>query len=341
MNLLDVGTDGLKNLISELGEPAFRAKQVREWLFRGADFSEMTNISKSLREKLEKEHTTGMPKLAKRQISSDGTEKYLMRMADGAAVEGVVMNYEHGRTMCISTQVGCAMGCVFCCSGENGLTRHLTSGEMLGEIIFANRLLGEERAISNIVLMGTGEPLHNYDNTVKFLREANAKDGLGIGWRSISLSTCGIVPRIYDLAKEGMPITLCLSLHSARQSEREKIMPIAKKYSIAETVEACLAFEEATSRRITIEYTVIQGVNDTDADLRELKALFGGMNVLINLIPLNEGGSGSFKAPSRGSVYKFADRLLEVGLNATVRRSLGRDIDGACGQLRAKEEGWR
>lgn len=340
MNLLDASKAELKQVLTDMGEPAYRAGQLREWLYAGAEFAEMTNIPKGLRAKLADMHNEGIPELITRQISADGTEKYLMGMEDGNAVEGVVMNYEHGKTMCISTQVGCAMGCAFCCSGINGLVRNLTSGEMLGEIVLANKLLGAPRAISNIVLMGTGEPLHNYENTVRFLREANAQDGLGIGWRSISLSTCGIVPRIYDLAKEGMPITLCLSLHGARKEVREKLMPIASRYTIEETVDACSEYMSATNRRVTIEYTVIAGLNDTDEDIKALRNLLSGRGMLINLIPLNEGGNGDFKAPTRKSVYAFAQKLGDAGLNATVRRSLGRDIDGACGQLRAKEEGW-
>ena len=305
----------------------------------------MTNISKSLREKLEKEHTTGMPKLAKRQISSDGTEKYLFKMADGNIVEGVLMKYKYGNTQCISTQVGCRMNCAFCASGLHGLVRNLTSGEILSQVLAVNSLqgggLGDKRKITNLVLMGSGEPLDNYDETIKFLRSVTEKDGLNISPRNISLSTCGLVDKMYAFANENIPLNLTVSLHSPFDDERKEIMPVAKKYTVKEIISACENYFAKTSRRYIFEYTLIQGKNDGKRHIEELKKLLKGKPCHINVRRLNEVKERSLKAVSDKNAYAFAEELTKIGLSATVRRQIGVDIDGACGQLRQKyiEEG--
>ena len=334
--LLDLTLEELKGEVINIGEKPFRAKQLYGWLYANIPFREMTNLSKDFRKKLEETFTEGYCKIAERQVSSDGTRKYLLKMTDGSLIESVLMKYEYGNTICISTQVGCAMDCAFCASCRGGLVRNLSAGEILSEVLAVNSDLGEGRQITNIVLMGTGEPLLNYDNVIKFLRLINAQEGLNVSYRNISLSTCGIVPNIYKFSEENIPSTLCLSLHSAFEEKRNVIMPISKKYSLSDTLEAMKFYEKKSGRRLIFEYLLIGEFNDGHEDALELQRILRGINCHINLIPYNEVEEASFKAPKRGRVYSFMDELVKLGLSATVRRSLGRDIDGACGQLRAK-----
>lgn len=334
--LLDYTLDELKELLVELGEKPFRAKQIYSWLMDNVAFSDMSNLPKALREKLEEHFTEGYAKIEEVQISSDGTRKYLLRLLDGSLIESVLMKYDYGNTVCISTQVGCAMDCAFCASCKGGLERNLLAGEILSEVLAINADIGEGRNITNIVLMGTGEPLANYSNVIKFLKLINSPDGLNVSYRNISLSTCGIVPAIYRFCEEGLPVTLCLSLHATYEDKRRRLMPIAYKFSLKETIDAMRYYGEKTGRRVIFEYLLIGDFNDSFEDAMELKQQLKGMSCHINLIPYNEVEEAEFKAPKKGRVYSFMEELNKLGLSATVRRSLGRDIDGACGQLRAK-----
>lgn len=335
-SLLNFSLEELKEEMINLGEKPFRAKQLYGWLNSNTPFYKMTNLSKDFRSKLEESYTEGYCEIVERQISEDGTRKYLLKMNDESLIESVLMKYVYGNTICISTQVGCAMNCAFCASCRGGFVRNLSAGEILSEVLAVNSDLGEGRNITNIVLMGTGEPLLNYENVVKFLKLINSKDGLNISYRNISLSTCGIVPNIYKFAQEGIPATLCLSLHGATEDKRRRLMPIAEKYSLGETIEAMKFYEQKTGRRIIFEYLLIGGFNDGYEDALALQKLLARIICHINLIPYNEVEEAEFKAPKKGRVYSFMDELAKLGLCATVRRSLGRDIDGACGQLRAK-----
>lgn len=335
-DLLGCSLDQLKEELAILGEKPFRAAQIYRWLHACVPFSRMTNLSLALRQKLEENYQEGYLEIAERLISQDGTRKYLLRLGDGHVVECVLMVYEHGNTLCLSTQVGCGMNCAFCASATGGFKRNLSTGELLGEVLAVNQDLGKGRNITNLVLMGTGEPLANYENVVAFLKLAHDPDGLGISYRNMSLSTCGLVPRIRQLAKEELPIVLCLSLHAASQAKREEIMPIAKTYDLEETLDALDDYYQKTGRRLVIEYTLIGEWNDTPEDAAQLAQLLKNRSCHVNLIPLNEVEEKGFCAPQKSRVYGFLHELERLGVSATVRRSLGRDIDGACGQLRAK-----
>ncbi len=330
-DLLSMDIEQLKKLLTELGEKPYAAKQLRSWLCKGVPFEDMSNLSKPLREKLSQSYSEGYARIAQKHTSRDGTVKYLLEMSGGGLIECVVMEYHHGRTLCVSTQLGCRMGCVFCASGMEGLERNLTVGEMLSELIAA-RECGD---ISNVVLMGSGEPLDNYDNVITFLRALQSD--FGIGMRHISLSTCGIVPGINKLADEQLAITLCLSLHSAIDEKRKQLMPIANAYTVAQIMEAAKAYFKKTGRRIIIEYTLIRGFNDGQEDIDALKKALRGLNCHINVIPLNRA-AGSFIPPSSKDAYVFAAALENASLSATVRRALGSDIEGACGQLKRRTE---
>ncbi len=312
----------------------FRAKQIFSWLMKGVgDFSEMTNISAKQREALSESCYIALPKIHQKFVSQiDGTVKYLFELYDGERIESVFMRYKHGNTICISTQAGCRMGCTFCASTLAGLSRHLTPSEMLGQILAAQNDTGER--ISNIVMMGIGEPLDNYDNSIKFLRLVNCPDGINIGYRHISLSTCGVVPGIYKLAQENMPITLSVSLHAPTQEYRESIMPVARKWDINELIKACRDYIKVTGRRISFEYTMIDSVNDSEECARTLAGLLSGMLCHVNLIPLNDVKERSFKKSNAKSIQNFAAILEKSGITATVRRRLGSDINASCGQLR-------
>lgn len=329
----------LESYFLSIGEPKFRAKQVFARLHKGERISEITNLSKSLRQRLTEETLDTLPTVAEKLVSKiDGTVKYLFRLHDGACIESVFMRYKHGNTLCISSQVGCRMGCKFCASTIGGKARDLLASELLGQIIAAERDSGER--ISNVVMMGIGEPLDNYDNVIKFLRLVNHPDGLNIGYRHISLSTCGVVSGIEKLAKESFPITLSISLHAANDARRSEIMPINNKWCIAELLKACVDYYNITGRRISFEYTLISGKNDSDADARELadllKKAFSGTDapIHVNLIRVNEVKETGFKKGSVESANAFAALLEARGITATVRRRLGSDVNAACGQLR-------
>ncbi|MGL5615663.1 MAG: 23S rRNA (adenine(2503)-C(2))-methyltransferase RlmN [Sarcina sp.] len=332
-NILNFGLEDLKSWMKENGESAFRAKQVFDWIYKGVyNFEEMKNIPKLMKEKLEENFSIDIPEVLDKMSSIDGTKKFLLKFKDGNIIECVIMKYKHGNTICISTQVGCRMGCKFCASTLEGRVRDLTAGEMLSEVIIAKDLLGER--ISNIVLMGSGEPLDNYDNVMKFLELVNADYGLNIGQRHITLSTCGIVPKIYHMADKGMQVTLAISLHAVTDEKRKAIMPIANKYSIKEILDACNYYVEKTNRRITFEYSLVSGVNDGKEDARSLGKLIEGTLCHVNLIPVNEIKENSFKKSTPKAIEDFRKTLNNYGIEATVRQEKGSDIDAACGQLR-------
>ena len=320
-----------------LGEPAFRAKQVYTWLHRGArSFDEMTNLSKALREKLAENYAVTVPIVARKQVSKkDGTIKYLWELSDGNCVETVLMRYHHGNTVCISSQVGCRMGCRFCASTIGGKIRDLTAAEMLDEVLFTQ--LDSGLPISNIVLMGIGEPLDNFDTVLRFLTLVNSEEGMNIGMRHISLSTCGVVPQIDKLAEYRLQLTLSVSLHAPDDETRREIMPIDRKYDVAELLAACRRYYQATGRRISFEYAMIRGVNDSPEQANLLCERIAGMGAHVNLIPLNNVSESPLKPSSRETIAAFQALLEKRGVTATVRRSLGGDIDASCGQLRRKQ----
>ena len=329
----------LEEYFVSLGEPKFRAKQVFPRLAEGTPLSEMTNLPKKLRERLEAETLDTLPRVEDKLVSKiDGTVKYLFRLHDGECVESVFMRYKHGNTLCISSQVGCRMGCRFCASTIGGRVRNLLPSELLGQVIAASRDTGER--VSNIVMMGIGEPLDNFDNVVKFLKLVNLPGGLNIGYRHISLSTCGVVTGIDKLAEVDIPITLSISLHAANDEKRSAIMPVNNKWKIAELLDACVRYYQRTGRRISFEYTLISGKNDTEADAKELATLLCsffrpiGAPIHVNLIRVNEVKETGFKQGSTESANSFAKMLERFGVVATVRRKLGSDVNAACGQLR-------
>lgn len=335
MELLGLSVEQIREVIAPLGMPAFRAKQISLWMASGVtDFADMTNLSNKDRELLAQHHIVIGGSIESHRISQkDGTEKFLFRFEDGAFAEGVLMQYEHGNSVCISSQSGCKMGCAFCASSKVSFTRNLTAGEMAYEVIAMEAASGKK--VGHIVLMGVGEPLDNYDNVLAFIRYINSSEGKNIGMRNISLSTCGIVPRIYDLTKEHMGITLSVSLHAPDDETRSKIMPINRRYSIKELMEACDYYFRETGRRISYEYALIRGVNDSDESCDKLIRLLRGRNCHVNLIGLNYVKESPLLPSDR--MRNFCDRLNRAGINATVRRKLGEDIDGACGQLRAEK----
>lgn len=326
----------LGELLKSWGEPAFRAKQLFSWLHRGVrTWDEMSDLPKSLRERLEEGAILAPPTVERKQSSAkDGTIKYLWRLADGNCIETVLMRYQHGNSVCISSQVGCRMGCCFCASALGGHVRDLTAAEMLDQVLFTQ--LDSGAPISNIVLMGIGEPLDNYDNVLRFLRLVNHPKGMGIGMRHISLSTCGLVPGIEKLMEENLQITLSISLHAAEDATREALMPVNRRYPLADLLETCRHYFDKTGRRISYEYAMIEGVNDTPEQAERLAALLRGMGAHVNLIPLNHVEESPLRPSPR--VKAFAQALEKRGLNATVRRRLGSDIDASCGQLRRKAE---
>ena len=322
-----------------LGEPKFRAKQVFVWLHKGArSFDEMTNLSKSLRAKLDSLFDITAPEVARKQVSKkDGTIKYLWRLSDGNCVESVVMQYHHGNTVCISSEVGCLMGCKFCASTLGGLVRRLRPSELLDQVLFSQ--IDSGLPISNIVLMGIGEPLDNFDAVLRFLELVNSPDGMNIGMRHISLSTCGLVDKIKLLAEKKLQLTLSVSLHAPNDEIRSRTMPVNRKWSIDELLTAAKHYFDATGRRVSIEYTLIAGENDTPADAKELAALLRryfarGDALHVNLIPVNPVKESGFSKGSRESVERFRENLEQSGITATVRRTLGPDINASCGQLR-------
>lgn len=339
IDLKDFEYHELEKFIGELGEKKFRAAQIFKWLHEGVEsYDEMTDISKRFREKLKEVSYVSKLTTEKKLISkTDGTVKYLFGLPDGNCIESVVMRYRHGLTICISSQIGCRMGCGFCASTIGGLYRSLTAGEILNQVIFAQKDLGER--ISNIVLMGIGEPLDNYDNVMTFLHNVNNEKGLNIGLRHITLSTCGIVPQIYRLADENMPITLTVSLHAPNDKIRNTIMPVSRKYSIEELLGACEYYKNKTGRRISFEYSLISGVNDSMENAEELARRVKPLHAHVNLIPVNKVEERSYKKGTKNEINSFLKHLTELGVNATVRRELGADIAASCGQLRKKSAG--
>lgn len=322
--------------LREMGQPAFRAKQVFTWLHRGVtSFEEMTNLSKTLRQELDEKYYITVPVPVRKQEShQDGTRKYLWKLRDGNCVETVLMQYHHGNTVCISSEVGCAMGCAFCASTLGGLVRRLAPSEMLDQVLFTQLDSGLE--ISNIVLMGIGEPLDNYDTVLKFLHLVNDPNGLNIGMRHISLSTCGLVPRIERLAEEDLQLTLSVSLHAPDDETRSKIMPVNRTYNVETLLAACRGYFEKTGRRISFEYAMIDGVNDSPQAAELLLRRLKGMPAHVNLIPLNNVEESPLRPSSPAAVARFQKILNDGGVTATVRRTLGSDIDASCGQLRRK-----
>ena len=327
----------LKAEILKIGEKSFRAKQLYEWFHQklARDYDEMSNIPKNLKEKLADGYTYTSLKIVEVQTSKiDDTKKYLFALGDGNLVESVWMKYHHGNSVCISSQVGCRMGCKFCASTLGGLERGLMPSEMLDQIYAISRDTRER--VSNVVVMGTGEPLDNYDNLLKFITLITDEDGLNISQRNITVSTCGIVENMRKLADENFQITLALSLHGATQEKRRKLMPIADQYDLNKVLSACEYYFEKTGRRITFEYSLVDGVNDTDEDAENLCKLVGGLNCHINLIPVNPVKERDYKESKKENVIHFKEKLEKRHINATIRREMGRDIDGACGQLRRR-----
>jgi len=338
--LLSYSYEELKNIVLSLGEKDYRVGQIFKGLHMGFDFSEMTDLSKQFREKLSENFCAQPVKIIQSLKSVDETEKFLFLLRDGNVIESVLMKYKYGYTLCVSTQVGCRMHCAFCASGLNGLVRNLEAGEILAEVITANKYLngglGDKRKIINIVLMGSGEPLDNYDNVIKFLRLVSEKNGINISTRNISLSTCGIVPKMYDIANENLSVNLTVSLHSPFDDERSQIMPIAKTYKISQILDACSNYFEKTGRRYIFEYVLINGKNDTAKYAEQLIKLLKGRPCHINLIRLNEVKENNFKSTTDKEAYRFLGLLEKSGLSVTLRRRMGEDIDGACGQLRQR-----
>ena len=339
--LLSLLPEELEAWMIENGEPKYRASQIFPQLHRGLAPSEMTNIGRALREKLDAHFTYHLPLVERKLVSAiDGTIKYLFSLTDGHCVESVVMKYSHGNTICISSQVGCRMGCKFCASTIGGRVRDLTPAELLGQVIASQKDSGER--ISNIVMMGIGEPLDNYDNVLRFLKLVNREEGINIGYRHISLSTCGLVDRIYRLAEENLPITLSISLHAPDDETRSAIMPVNKRWGVEELLDACRAYFAKTGRRISFEYTLIAGKNDSVANAQKLARLLNSklrtrkdtMPIHVNLIPVNEVSETGFERSGKAAIASFAKALEGQGIRATVRRKLGADINASCGQLR-------
>ena len=325
----------LKNLVAELGEKPFRAGQLFSWMHEKnvGSYEEMTNLSAAFREKLAEKYPMAIPECVQMQVSKlDGTRKFLFRLSDGNVVESVWMEYHHGNSVCISTQVGCRMGCCFCASTLGGWIRNLKPSEMLEQIYQIQRIMGKR--ISNIVLMGTGEPMDNYDAVVRFIRLVSHEKGLNISQRNITVSTCGIVPKIREFAEEGLNVTLALSLHAPTDEKRRALMPIANKYSLREVLEACRYYYDKTGRRLTFEYSLVGGQNDSQEDARELASLLKGLNCHVNLIPVNPIKERDYVQSGQKVIEAFKNKLEKYKINVTIRREMGRDIDGACGQLR-------
>ena len=336
MNLKSLTQPELAAILKDLGQPAFRAKQVFSWLHKGVrSYDEMTNLPKNLRDLLAEKYPINAPKVVRKQESKkDGTIKYLWQLSDGNCVETVLMRYHYGNTVCISTEVGCAMGCAFCASTIGGLVRRLEPFEMLDEVLFTQ--IDSGLPISHIVLMGIGEPLDNFDNVLRFLELVNSPDGMNISMRHISLSTCGLIPKIDQLAQKKLQISLAVSLHGPNNEKRSKVMPVNKAYPIEDLLDACRRYYDMTGRRIHFEYAMIDGLNDSEEDARELLRRLKGLGAHVNMIPLNHVEESPLKPSSRAAVAKFQKILEDGGVTATVRRTLGGDIDASCGQLRRK-----
>lgn len=335
--LSDLPLPRLTEYMKELGQPAFRAKQIFSWIHRKlvTDFSAMTDQPKALLQTFAENCTLAAPTIRRRQQSKDGTVKYLLELADGNCIETVLMRYHYGNTVCVSTQVGCAMGCRFCASTQAGRVRDLTPGEIAAEIYTAQKDTGER--VSHVVLMGIGEPLHNFDNVVDFLTLITCPEGLNIGMRNISLSTCGLVPKIDALAERKLQLTLSVSLHAPDNTVRSSMMPINDAYPLEKLIPACRRYQKTTGRRISFEYSMVRGVNDSPEMARKLAELIRGMGAHVNLIPINPVDGSPYSATDARNVQRFRQMLEDLGVNATVRRRLGADISAACGQLRRED----
>ena len=335
-NIKEYNLDELKNEIEDLGEKKYRAEQIFKWIYvdKVKEFEEMTNLSIELREKLKQNYTMCNFNILKKQESSDGTKKYLFDVLDGNAIETVLMQYHHGKTVCVSSQIGCKMGCKFCASTGIKFIRNLTAGEIVEQILAVEQDINEK--ISNVVFMGIGEPFDNYDNVMQAIKILNNQKGLNIGARHISISTSGLVPMIYKFADEELQCTLSISLHATNDEKRSKMMPINNRYNIKELMEACKYYIKKTNKRISFEYALAKDNNDNLEDAKELVKLLKGMLCHVNLIPINKIENGSFTKSSNENIIKFRDYLNDNGIVATIRRELGSDIDAACGQLRRK-----
>lgn len=339
MILSDLTKEELSSyVVRELGLPKFRASQIFDAIIGGKSLQEVSNLSNDIKEKI-KDVYPDYKILKCFESKEDETKKFIIQFFDGKICECVLMKYKYGYTLCVSTQVGCRMGCKFCASTLNGLERNLSAGEILGQVLLVNKFLGggaKERKITNVVMMGSGEPLDNYDNCCKFIKLLSAEEGMNISQRNISLSTCGLVDKIKMLAEEKFNITLTISLHASCDEKRKEVMPIANRWSIQQIICACKEYFDLTGRRIYFEYTLIKGVNDSQEDVLRLAKLLKGLLCHVNIIPLNVVKERKLKATSRAEAYKFASLLEEKGVSATVRRTMGEDIEGACGQLRNK-----
>lgn len=343
-NIYDFSLPKLEELVVSLGEKKFRAEQLFKWVYkRGVkDFDLMSDISKSFRETLKTSFCLIKPTIYQKQVSSDGTVKLLLELEDGDKVETVLMRYNYGNVACVSSEVGCNMGCAFCASGLLKKKRELKVSEILGQVLVLNDLLTDEgkgERITHVVVMGTGEPFDNYDNVMDFIRILNHPHGLEIGARHITVSTCGIVPKIYDYAREGLQINLAISLHAPSDEIRHKIMPISRVYPLNDLMEAVKYYEKTAGRRVTFEYILLKGINDSKKDAEDLAKLIKGTLAYVNLIPYNEVNEMKYRRSESSSVKEFMDTLMKKGVNATIRKEFGSDIDAACGQLRAKDEG--
>ena len=346
IDLLSLLPEELEEYILSIGEQKYRARQLFSQMHKGVSPDEMTNIGKATKQKIEQSAYYSLPSIRRKLVSAiDGTVKYLFELSDGSAVESVVMKYKHGNTICVSSQVGCRMGCAFCASTIGGKVRDLRPSEILGQVMMAQKDTGER--ISNIVMMGIGEPLDNYDNVIKFLRLVTNEEGMNIGYRHISLSTCGLVDKIERLANEDMPITLSISLHASDDETRSSIMPVNKKWNVASLLEACRKYYSVSGRRISFEYTLIAGKNDSIAAAQKLAKLLNrtlrpsksdSFPIHVNLIPVNPVEETGFSSSGKQAVQKFAKTLEDNGIRATVRRTLGADINASCGQLRREDE---
>ena len=338
-DLKDLSIKEMERYLEKLGEKKFRARQIFSWLYKGAEsFEEMTDLSKELRRKLDENAEIGTLRILKSQSSEkDGTRKYLFGLKDGNSIETVFMKYKFGNTVCISSQAGCRMGCGFCASAINGLQRNLTVGEMADQIISIERDTGEK--VGNVVVMGTGEPFDNYENLSGFIKNIHEEDGLNIGMRSITVSTCGLIPRMEDFARDFPQVNLAVSLHAPSDAVRNKLMPINKRYPMGELLKACRQHAAQTGRRITFEYALVKGLNDSDRSGSELAEKLRGLNCHVNLIPLNRVAETGLSGTERADAERFRDILEKRGIQVTIRRELGADIDAACGQLRLKNSG--
>ena len=338
MNIRSMNREEIGTALKEMGQPGFRAKQVFTWIHRGVSgYDEMTDLPKALREQLKEKYPFALPEMVRSQESArDGTRKFLWRLSDGNCVETVLMRYHYGNSVCISSEVGCRMGCAFCASTLGGLVRKLEPHEMLDQVLLAQKISG--LPVSHVVLMGIGEPLDNLDNVMRFLELVTCPEGMNLSMRHISLSTCGLVPKIDELAAKKLQLTLSVSLHAPNDQVRNQLMPVSRAYDYDSLLAACRRYYQATSRRISFEYAMIDGVNDRPRDARELLSRLRGLLAHFNLIPLNHVEESPLKPSSRAAVAEFQKILTDGGITATVRRTLGGDIDASCGQLRRKYE---